>query len=67
MAPHPSSLSEVDAWLAEHGIDTSAVQRSPAKDWVTVTVPVGVASAITNADYKVYRNKVGWHLIINRL
>ena len=43
MAPHHESLSIVDEWLASHGFDESQLVRSPAKDWVTIRVPVSVA------------------------
>ena len=43
VAPHPDSLGAVDAWLAEHGIKTEELERSPALDWVKVRVPVAVA------------------------
>jgi hypothetical protein len=44
--PHPESVDAVDAWLASHGISDDQMQRSPANDWVTLTVPVGLAEAM---------------------
>ena len=43
VAPHPDSLRLVDNWLVRHGIAEDALERSPAKDWVTIKVPVSVA------------------------
>jgi tripeptidyl-peptidase I len=45
VAPDPSSLDTVRAWLAGHGIQWEGedCRRSPAGDWVTVHVPVALA------------------------
>jgi tripeptidyl-peptidase-1 len=45
VAPHPSSVDAVRAWLAGHGIQWEGedCRRSPAGDWVTVHVPVAHA------------------------
>lgn len=43
VAPHPQSLSAVDEWLAEFDLKEHEVTRSPAKDWVIISVPVDLA------------------------
>lgn len=43
VTPHPDSIHAVNEWLASHGLDEHAITRSPAKDWVRVTVPVSLA------------------------
>lgn len=43
IAPSPESIKSVDEWLALHGLSEEDLQRSPAKDWVNVRVPVSVA------------------------
>jgi tripeptidyl-peptidase-1 len=43
VAPHPASLSAVDEWLAGHGLSGDDLERTPARDWVTVRVPVALA------------------------
>lgn len=43
VAPHPESVELVSQWLAEHGFDEADLERSSAKDWVTIRVPVRVA------------------------
>ena len=45
VAPHPSSVDAVRAWLAGHGTQWEGedCHRSPAGDWVTVHVPVAQA------------------------
>jgi tripeptidyl-peptidase-1 len=43
VAPHPSSVGAVHAWLAGHGIQKEECRHSPAGDRVTVHVPVSQA------------------------
>ncbi|KAI0065706.1 tripeptidyl peptidase A [Artomyces pyxidatus] len=56
VAPHPDSLRAVDAWLAEHGIPESACTRSPAKDWVSVNVPVSLAETMLDTKFHVWKH-----------
>jgi tripeptidyl-peptidase I len=46
VAPHPQSLDAVDAWLSSHGISIHDIERSPAKDWAIVKVPVALAEVM---------------------
>lgn len=43
VAPHPESLDSVNEWLSSHGFSEDDLVRSPAKDWVTIKVPVRIA------------------------
>ena len=43
VAPHPESLNLVNEWLGTFGIDVDSLVRSPARDWVTLEVPVSLA------------------------
>jgi tripeptidyl-peptidase I len=43
VAPHIESIDLVDGWLTSHGFREGDLVRSPAKDWVTIRVPVQVA------------------------
>lgn len=43
IAPSAESIDTVDEWLASHGLSQDDFVRSPAKDWVTVRVPVSLA------------------------
>ena len=49
VAPHPASLASVDGWLTSHGINESDLVRSPAKDWISVTLPIRLAERILGA------------------
>lgn len=48
VAPHPESIDLVDAWLVSHGLNKADFQRSPAKDWIYVNVPVRLAETMLN-------------------
>ncbi|KAG6844454.1 hypothetical protein H0H87_006874 [Tephrocybe sp. NHM501043] len=48
VAPHPESVSAVDAWLEEHGISAENTVRSSAGDWISVKVPVRLAETMLN-------------------
>jgi hypothetical protein len=49
VAPHPASLALIDGWINSHGINESDLVRSPAKDWVSVTVPIHLAQQMLGA------------------
>lgn len=42
VAPHQDSVDLVDEWLRSHGIEENDFVRSPAKDWVTLKLPVSL-------------------------
>jgi tripeptidyl-peptidase I len=43
VAPHPESIELVNEWLGTFGVDEDSLVRSPARDWVTLKVPVSLA------------------------
>ena len=43
VAPHPESLDLVNEWLSTFGVNEDSLLRSPARDWVTLKVPVSLA------------------------
>lgn len=44
VAPHPDSLAAVENWLASHGLTAdNGLHYSPAKDWISIHVPVSLA------------------------
>ncbi|KZT50360.1 subtilisin-like protein [Calocera cornea HHB12733] len=65
--PHEDSLALVDAWLEEHGIPLSALSRSPAQDWVTLTLPVSLAEALLDTTYHVYRHTPSGDYLVRTL
>lgn len=56
IAPHPTSITLVDDYLTSHGIDVSAAERTPAKDYVIVTVTVAQAEKLMDTEYSVYKH-----------
>ncbi|KAG1868062.1 peptidase S8/S53 domain-containing protein [Suillus tomentosus] len=56
MAPHPETLAVVRKWLALYGLAEESITQSPANDWVTIRVPVGLAEVMMTTDYHVYKH-----------
>ncbi|KAG5648771.1 hypothetical protein DXG03_000120 [Asterophora parasitica] len=56
IAPHPESINVVDEWLDAHGITEDNFVRSPAKDWVTLTIPIHLAEKMLDTKYNVWKN-----------
>ncbi|CCL99284.1 uncharacterized protein FIBRA_01300 [Fibroporia radiculosa] len=54
IAPHDESIQLVEEWLASHGISADDLTRSPAKDWVTIKVPVSLAEKMLDTEYHVW-------------
>ncbi|KDQ08888.1 hypothetical protein BOTBODRAFT_37586 [Botryobasidium botryosum FD-172 SS1] len=57
VAPHPESLDLVEDWLISHGFDVATLDRSPAKDWITIIVPVHQAESMLDTKYNVYKHE----------
>ncbi|KZP13756.1 subtilisin-like protein [Athelia psychrophila] len=67
VAPHPDTLDAVNAWLAHHGVDTSACQRTGANDWVTIRVTVAQAERMLGTTYNVYRHSTTLQDVVRTL
>ncbi|EKM56141.1 uncharacterized protein PHACADRAFT_257222 [Phanerochaete carnosa HHB-10118-sp] len=52
VAPTAQSTEAVNSWLEQAGL--SAATISPAGDWLSVSVPVGQANELFDADFAVY-------------
>ncbi|KAJ7368775.1 tripeptidyl peptidase A [Mycena albidolilacea] len=63
VAPHPASVSLVDGWLTSHGINESDLIRSPAKDWISLTLSIHLAERILGAEYYTWQHISGDVLI----
>jgi tripeptidyl-peptidase I len=63
-APHSTSLSLLDEYLEDHGIDTSSIERTSAKDWATITVTVAQAEQLLDTEYSIYVNVETGHQVI---
>lgn len=62
VAPHDHTLDAVKEWLTSHGILESA-SYSPAKDWISVAVPVSKAEQMLATKYGVYQHDDGDYVI----
>lgn len=58
--PHDDSISQVHGWLEGHAIDD--IHYSPAKDWITVIIPIEKAESLLQTTYTRYEHRDG-HLI----
>ncbi|TRM68044.1 peptidase S8/S53 domain-containing protein [Schizophyllum amplum] len=56
IAPHDASLDAVNEWLAEYGLQEEHIERSPARDWVIINIPVGLAEDMLDTTYSVWKN-----------
>jgi len=46
VAPHKDSLDAIDEWLSGFGFKEKDLIRSPAKDWIKITIPVSAAEKL---------------------
>ncbi|KAF9464795.1 tripeptidyl peptidase A [Collybia nuda] len=64
VAPHQDSIDAVNVWLETHGLDVTSLARSPAKDWITIKVPIGLAEKMLDTKYHVWKHiSSGAHLV----
>jgi tripeptidyl-peptidase-1 len=64
VAPHEESIDSVNKWLGTFGIDVDSLVRSPARDWVTLNVPVSLAEKMLDTTYHVWKHsESGDHLV----
>jgi tripeptidyl-peptidase-1 len=61
--PTDDSLDLVESWLSEHGIDAPELDYAPAKDWITVTLPVETVERLLDTKYSVYKHEDGSHVV----
>ncbi|KAG5639668.1 hypothetical protein H0H81_005851 [Sphagnurus paluster] len=63
VAPNQESIDAVNEWLESHGIKESDIIRSPAKDWVTLTIPISLAEKMLGTKYNIWRHTSGDELV----
>lgn len=56
VAPSSESAYLVEEWLNRHDVDPSAVQRSSAGDWLSLSVPVSQAEHMLGTKYSIFFN-----------
>lgn len=52
MKPSDATVAAVSSWLASYDISYEAI--TPAKDWISFSIPVSKASELLNANYSIY-------------
>ncbi|KAG6910783.1 hypothetical protein DXG01_007671 [Tephrocybe rancida] len=63
VAPYQDSIDAVNEWLELHGIQEADLVRSPAKDWVTITMPVSLAEKMLDTKYNVWKHSSGDEMV----
>ncbi|ROW06672.1 hypothetical protein VPNG_06738 [Cytospora leucostoma] len=63
LEPADETYDLVHEWLAEYGIDRSQLDYSPARDWITVSLPVSDVEELLDTKYSVYRHDDGDELV----
>ncbi|KAG6841851.1 hypothetical protein C0991_006258 [Blastosporella zonata] len=68
VAPDQDSIDAVNEWLESHDIQEADLVRSPAKDWVTITIPVSLAEkmldTVSNSSRSVVPPSLTWQIIL---
>jgi tripeptidyl-peptidase-1 len=67
VSPHPTSLSLVESWLADHGIDTSTAKHFGASSWLTIVIPVSQAERMLNTKYHTFFNALTSSYVVRTL
>ena len=61
--PTDDGSALVHEWLLDNGIQSSQLEYSPAKDWITVTLPVSVIERLLDTKYSVYKHLDGSYVV----
>ncbi|KAG8713475.1 hypothetical protein FRC11_012024, partial [Ceratobasidium sp. 423] len=67
VAPHPDTLASIDEWLASYGFEISTLERSPARDWVTVVLPVSKAEEMLGTEYAIWEHTESQEKIVRTM
>ncbi|KAH9055580.1 tripeptidyl peptidase A [Lactarius vividus] len=62
--PPRHSVDAVHAWLTQYGITGEMVRRSPAGDWITVTVPILLAEAMLDTEFHLWKHAVEDNVLV---
>lgn len=67
IAPHAETVELVEDWLALHGVDAKDCHRSPAGDWLKITVSVAQAEKMLGTEYNVYTHEVTGEQVVRTM
>lgn len=57
--PDEASLVLVTEWLAENGVEESALTYSANRDWIFVTLPIDRVESLLLTEYHIFRDELG--------
>ncbi|KUI55616.1 Tripeptidyl-peptidase SED2 [Cytospora mali] len=63
LEPADETFDLVHEWLSEYGIDKAQLDYTPARDWITVTLPVADVEDMLDTKYSIYRHEDGSELV----
>jgi tripeptidyl-peptidase-1 len=61
--PSDDASDAVHDWLVDHGVDLDQLSYSPAKDWISVKLPVAAVEDLLSTEYSVYEHHDGSTLV----
>lgn len=61
--PADETLELVEEWLSENGIDSLEMNYSPAKDFITITLPVEHVEQLLDTEYSIYQHEDGAYVV----
>lgn len=61
--PSDEASDAVHQWLETHGVESHHVQYSPAKDWISITLPLSMVEEMLDTEYSVYEHTDGSTLV----
>ncbi len=61
--PSDEASDAVHDWLIDHGVDLDQLSYSPAKDWISLKLPVAAVEDLLNTEYSVYEHPDGSTLV----
>lgn len=56
-------MNDVHDWLESQGVEKARLKYTPAKDWVSVELPVSEIERLLDTKYSIYRHEDGTHLV----
>lgn len=67
VAPHETTTAIVHDWLASHDVDLGSISYSPAKDWITLRIPLSKVESMLSTKYHTYRHSSTDELAVRTL
>lgn len=61
--PSDETSQLVHEWLESNGVSTDNLKYTPAKDWITITLPVAQIESLLDTKYSVYEHEEGGYIV----